>query len=239
VQSLLLRLGINAILRAVPQGKKGRDQYQVVLRGKPDLERFINLVGAVGKHKQEGLQAVSLYINNSGKANTNRDVIPQEAWAIYVNTAREKLGLSTRQMQSSLGMKYCGTSLYKSAISRDRADRLAQVLQSTDILNLANSDVYWDKVKEINFLDEVMVYDLTVPTLSNFVANGFYVHNSIEQDADLVINLYRDEYYNPETPDRGVAEIIIAKHRNGPVGTVKLLFEPRLTKFENMASSRN
>ncbi|MDX2257018.1 MAG: replicative DNA helicase [Pseudanabaenaceae cyanobacterium bins.39] len=239
VQSLLLRLGINAILRTVPQGKKGRDQYQVVLRGKPDLEGFINLVGAVGKHKQEGLQAVSLYINNSGKANTNRDVIPKEAWAIYVNTAREKLGLSTRQMQSSLGMKYCGTSLYKSAISRDRADRLAQVLQSTDILNLANSDVYWDKVKEINLLEEVMVYDLTVPTLSNFVANGFYVHNSIEQDADLVINLYRDEYYNPDTPDRGVAEIIIAKHRNGPVGTVKLLFEPRLTKFENMASGRN
>jgi replicative DNA helicase len=84
-----------------------------------------------------------------------------------------------------------------------------------------------------------MVYDLTIPSLSNFTANGFYVHNSIEQDADLVINLYRDEYYNPETPDRGVAEIIIAKHRNGPVGTVKLLFEPRLTKFENMASSRN
>jgi replicative DNA helicase len=69
------------------------------------------------------------------------------------------------------------------------------------------------------------------PMLSDLRESG-----SIEQDADLVINLYRDEYYNPETPDRGVAEIIIAKHRNGPVGTIKLLFEPRLTKFENMAS---
>jgi len=72
------------------------------------------------------------------------------------------------------------------------------------------------------------------PMLSDLRESG-----SIEQDADLVINLYRDEYYNPDTPDRGVAEIIIAKHRNGPVGTVKLLFEPRLTKFENMASSRS
>jgi replicative DNA helicase len=72
------------------------------------------------------------------------------------------------------------------------------------------------------------------PMLSDLRESG-----SIEQDADLVINLYRDEYYNPETPDRGVAEIIIAKHRNGPVGTVKLLFEPRLTKFENMASGRS
>lgn len=70
------------------------------------------------------------------------------------------------------------------------------------------------------------------PMLSDLRESG-----SIEQDADLVINLYRDEYYNPDTPDRGISEIIIAKHRNGPVGTVKLLFEPRLTKFENMISN--
>jgi len=72
------------------------------------------------------------------------------------------------------------------------------------------------------------------PMLSDLRESG-----SIEQDADLVINLYRDEYYNPDTPDRGISEIIIAKHRNGPVGTVKLLFEPRLTKFENMISSNS
>jgi replicative DNA helicase len=100
----------------------------------------------------------------------------------------------------------------------------------------ANSDIYWDRIEKLDFVGEEMVYDLTVPNLENFLVNGFYAHNSIEQDADLVINLYRDEYYNPDTPDRGIAEIIIAKHRNGPVGTVKLLFEPRLTKFENMAS---
>ncbi|HBL10393.1 MAG TPA: replicative DNA helicase, partial [Cyanobacteria bacterium UBA11162] len=58
---------------------------------------------------------------------------------------------------------------------------------------------------------------------------------SIEQDADLVIMLYRDEYYHPDSPDRGVTEVIITKHRNGPVGTVKLLFDPNLTRFRNMA----
>ena len=59
---------------------------------------------------------------------------------------------------------------------------------------------------------------------------------SIEQDADLVLMIYRDEYYNPETPDRGITEVIVTKHRNGPVGTVKLLFEPQFTRFRNLAA---
>ena len=53
---------------------------------------------------------------------------------------------------------------------------------------------------------------------------------------DLVPMIYRDEYYNPETPDRGITEVIVTKHRNGPVGTVKLLFEPQFTRFRNLAA---
>jgi replicative DNA helicase len=71
------------------------------------------------------------------------------------------------------------------------------------------------------------------PLMSDLRESG-----SIEQDADLVILLYRDEYYNPDTPDRGICELILAKHRNGPVGTVKLLFDPQYTRFENLAQSR-
>ncbi|MBN3922547.1 replicative DNA helicase [Nostoc sp. NMS4] len=67
------------------------------------------------------------------------------------------------------------------------------------------------------------------PMLSDLRESG-----SIEQDADLVIMLYRDEYYSPDTPDRGIAEVIIAKHRNGPTGTAKLLFNPQFTKFQNL-----
>ncbi len=60
---------------------------------------------------------------------------------------------------------------------------------------------------------------------------------SIEQDADVVMFIYRDEVYNAESPDQGTAEIIIAKHRNGPVGTVRLAFLPHYTRFANMARS--
>jgi replicative DNA helicase len=68
------------------------------------------------------------------------------------------------------------------------------------------------------------------PMLSDLGESG-----SIEQDADLVLMIYRDEYYNPETPDRGITEVIVTKHRNGPVGTCKLLFEPQFTRFRNLA----
>ena len=70
------------------------------------------------------------------------------------------------------------------------------------------------------------------PMMSDLRESG-----SIEQDADLVMMLYRDEYYNPDTPDRGIAELIITKHRNGPTGTVKLLFEANCTQFQNLAPS--
>ncbi len=70
------------------------------------------------------------------------------------------------------------------------------------------------------------------PMMSDLRESG-----SIEQDADLVVLLYRDEYYNPDTPDRGIAEVIVSKHRNGPTGVVKLLFEPQFTSFKNLARS--
>ena len=66
------------------------------------------------------------------------------------------------------------------------------------------------------------------PMMSDLRESG-----SIEQDADLVIMLYRDEYYNPDSPDHGTAEVIVTKHRNGPVGTIKLQFKPEFTQFRN------
>jgi replicative DNA helicase len=238
VQSLLLRLNINASLKSVCQGNKGRTQYQIWVSGKQDIEKFVDRIGAVGNYKQESLALVKIYLENSGRANTNRDLIPNQVWRTQVNIARENLGLTTKQIKSVLGVRYCGDSSYQCDVSRERATQLGTLLGSEEIRKIAVSDVYWDKIKKIDFIGEDMVYDLTVDKVQNFSTQGLYAHNSIEQDADLVIMLYRDEYYNPDSPDRGIAEVIITKHRNGPTGIIKLLFDAQFTSFRNLASPK-
>jgi replicative DNA helicase len=60
---------------------------------------------------------------------------------------------------------------------------------------------------------------------------------AIEQDADVIIFLYRDEVYNPDSPDKGTAEIIIGKQRNGPIGSIRLTWIGQYTKFGNYSGS--
>jgi replicative DNA helicase len=95
--------------------------------------------------------------------------------------------------------------------------------------------VRWDPIVAITPLGMRPVFDATVPGTHCFVADGVIVHNSIEQDADVVLFIYRDEIYNTDSPDRGVAEVIVAKHRSGPTGAVRLAFLDHYTKFANMA----
>ena len=83
-------------------------------------------------------------------------------------------------------------------------------------------------------------YDIEVDELHNFCCDGFITHNSgaLEMHADLVLFVYRDDYYNPDSEQGGIAEIIIGKQRNGPTGVVKLAFVKEYTRFENLATGQ-
>ncbi|MEJ2211913.1 MAG: DnaB-like helicase C-terminal domain-containing protein [Anaerolineae bacterium] len=160
-------------------------------------------------------------------------MIPKEAWQQVVDPVRRRAGLSWRAFAAELGMSYCGSTLFKSGISRARMARIAEFLPAPEIECLVHSDVYWDQVDSIEPDGEELVYDGTVPGLHNFVANDMIVHNSgaLEQDADVVMFIYRDEIYNENTERKNIADIIVAKHRNGPTGTVALYFKKELAQF--------
>jgi replicative DNA helicase len=232
VQALLLRLGMNAI-RSRVQGKRGRPQFHVKLTGTPDVLRFLAVVGCLGD-RREAVASRILDAIADARPNTNRDVIPAAAWRDLVAPTLAEAGLTTRRFQAGLGTAYCGTALYKANLSRERAARAARVAGSEELRRLSESDVYWDSVVAIEPDGIEEVYDLTVEGLHNFVADDVIAHNSIEQDADVVMFVYRDEYYDKESERLGEADLIVAKHRNGPIGQVTLSFLPKYPKFASL-----
>lgn len=112
--------------------------------------------------------------------------------------------------------------------------KVAQVLDSAELDMLAVNDLFWDTVVSIDYEGEEEVFDATVLGNHNFIANGITVHNSIEQDADMVVLLHRDDVYDKESPRAGEADVIVAKHRNGPTKTIAVAFQGHYSRFANM-----
>ncbi|HEY5171369.1 MAG TPA: replicative DNA helicase [Acidimicrobiia bacterium] len=166
-----------------------------------------------------------------------RDAIPREVWdyverkSLLVNGSLRAHDLVERLGEAAGGCH----RVYEQGVSRSLMCRIAEALPDQYLADLGASAVLWDEIVAIEPRGEAPVFDATVTGTHNFVAGDIVVHNSIEQDADVVLFIYRDEYYNPESDQRGLAEIIVAKHRNGPVGSTKLVFHGDYTTFENAA----
>ena len=133
-------------------------------------------------------------------------------------------------------MQYCGSTLVQARRLTPPHASVSPISRGDPWLaDLATSDVLWDEIVAIEPLGPQPVFDATIDGTHNFVANGIVAHNSLEQDADVVMFLYRDEVYHPDSPDKGSAEVIIAKHRAGPIGTKRLVFLGQYTRFDNAA----
>ncbi len=234
VQALLLRLGINGVLTRSDQGSKGRMQFHVLVMGHDDILGFADRVQAVGTVRGAALAASREWVT-CRRANTNRDVIPREVWRSLVVPAMQQNRITLRAIQKGMGMAFMGTGLYKQNVSRERMRRVTQAVGGdAHLAALADSDVYWDEVVSVVPDGEEEVFDLTVPGPANFVANDFFVHNSIEQDADTVMMLHRPELHEPGQHE-GVVEVLIAKQRNGPTGDITLTYVKQFMRFENYA----
>src|SRR5207253_6489679 len=144
VQSLLLRIGINARISTHSQGTKGRDQHHVTVSGQHDIHVFLELVGVLGENKTQHKAAILEYLG-AKRENTNRNVIPAIAWLMHAIPAMAAAGVTTRAMYSGLETSYAGTGIYKQNLSRERARRLATTVRSDELELLATSDVYWDR----------------------------------------------------------------------------------------------
>ncbi len=233
VQLLLLRLGINARVHRVPMPGKGRPSHRLDVSGRDDFRRFLTFVGGIGSKRALVAGAIGDRVTAS-RASAKRDSVPREVWPTVVIPRMAELNITNSTLRG-VGIPRGGG--YRGALTRDRTLSLADALESPRLRDLATSDIYWDEVLSITAEGVEDVYDLTVEEFHSFVADSIIAHNSIEQDSDIVCFVYRDEYYNGEESDQqGLAEIIIAKHRNGPTDSIKLSFLKRYAKFADLAA---
>lgn len=227
---LLLRFGISTRVRTTH--KTGyRDGYTLDISGVDDQRRFLQEIGV---HGARGVQAARLLeIVRASTSNPNVDTVPRQVWD-DVRTLLAERGMTHREFAAAMGTQFSGSTLWKHAPSRQRLGRVAELLDSEDLEILAVNDLLWDEVVEIEPLGERQVFDATVVGAHNFIADGIAVHNSIEQDADMVILLHREDAYEKESPRAGEADFIVAKHRNGPTATITVAFQGHYSQFVDM-----
>jgi replicative DNA helicase len=207
--------------------------HVVRVSGGMDQQRFLDRVGAFGPKKAgAGKLAAAL----KGKVhNTNVDTVPIEVFS-QVKYAMRARGISQRQMAVMRGTSYGGSSHFSFAPSRSMLAEYAAILDDGALAAQATNDLFWDCIASIEPDGVEEVFDLTVPGPASWLADGIVSHNSgaIEQDADVVMFIYREDVYDQNSERKGIADILISKHRNGPIGRKELFFHDRFAKFESL-----
>lgn len=227
LQHLLLRVGILGSISA-PEQKNDRCRpiWTVSVTDADQVRAFACRIPMRGI-KGERLKEAGAY-QWLRPANHRQDRLPLVITS-RVDKRRRNAGLS----HADLGYRCQGKEMCR----RDLA-QVAEKLGAPDLAALATSDLLWDEVVSIEDDGEEEVFDLTVPGPENFVVSDIVTHNSgaIEQDADVILFIYRDSVYNKDSPDQGIAEIIVGKNRAGTTGTVKVAFIGEQVRFANLAT---
>jgi len=212
VAHLLLRFGISTTVAA-------REKlWELDVRGVDDQRRFLQEI-AVHTEKSAAAELLLQIVRERSGAD-----VPEDA-AVATRSSR-RVGFRAEDIADGV-LDDNGMSL----------ERLEEVFHSLDLDLEAANDVLWDDVVTIEPDGVEEVFDATVIGTHNFIANGIAVHNSIEQDADMVILLHREAAYEKDSPREGEADLIVAKHRNGPTDTIVVAFQGHFSRFTNMANN--
>ncbi|HTC15596.1 MAG TPA: replicative DNA helicase [Steroidobacteraceae bacterium] len=211
VAALLLRLGIVAHVHAEP-GARSRALYHVEVNQREAQRTFIATVGAFGPRVLP-LQQLAEHLAALPQGVEGDNVVQLQARARLLPQAFARRGALTQR------------SGYAAAVHSAEPDPWAA------------ADVVWDRITSIVPDGEQVVFDLTVPGPASWLADGVVSHNSgsLEQDADMILLIYREEVYDRNTTKKGIAEIDLVKHRNGEIGQFLLTFQGQYTRFANYA----
>jgi replicative DNA helicase len=228
---LLLRFRIVGRLYAVGNSY-GHPQWTVEVTGVRDELIFLDEIGTYGPRASSGAKVRERLREMTAAGRF--DTIPSEAWE-RVREAMKERSMNRHSLQLAVGTRSRGDLNDKICPSRSRLARIAEVLEDPQLTTTTRSDVFWDTIASVESIGLQPVYDATVLETHNFVANGINLHNSIEQDADVVILLHREDAYERESPRAGEADLIVAKHRNGPTATVTVAFQGHYSRFVDMA----
>jgi replicative DNA helicase len=235
VRDLLLRFGIVSQISGGYKSKMATVPiYRVTVEDVRHLYAFCEQIGIEGR-KGELVTRCRVELAHHPRIKPWIDRLPYSVTTRLWDLKKEA-GLSWRRLGFRL---QTGKTL-----DRPTALALADRLGAADIKDIATSDLLWDRIVCITPKGRAPVYDLMMPGTHNFIANGITVKNSgeIEQVSDLVVFLYREDYYDQEKAQKdnkeNVCELIIAKHRNGPIGTVELYFHKEYSRFANLEKRR-
>jgi len=194
---------------------------------------FLRAVGSFGERcgPARELSAVLAAV----RPNTNIDTLPREV-SILMKQAVAAAGIRRKELARIRGVSE-GSAAFalKFSPSRTLVAEYADILDNSELRSGASSDLFWDRVVAIEADRNEEVFDLTVPGPTSWLADGIVNHNSgaIEQDSDIVMFIHREDSDDPTV--KGRADLIVAKHRNGPTANIPLTFLPHLTLFRNFA----
>ncbi|MDD5738846.1 MAG: replicative DNA helicase [Candidatus Pacebacteria bacterium] len=175
IQHLLLRFGIMGTVREkrIKINNKIKIAYELEAHNAQNLLKFIDEIGIYGKEIK--LQKAKNEIIKT-KIGWTQDTLPIEVWNKIKKLKGNK---SWASIYTAMGLPHThNIHAFKRSPRRETIERLAKALNSQELKDIAQSDIYWDRIVGIKYLGKKQVYDLTVPKIHNFIANDFFVHNS-------------------------------------------------------------